>query len=242
MNNDYKTFKIFVDFDGTITQKDVGENMFLTFGDPEKANEIIQLWLDRKITSTQTWDMLCKTVDNFNFDEFDRFLDGMKIDESFHSFTNYCKKNNYTLKILSDGLDYYIKNILKRENLLDIEHFTNKVTFDKNNNLICEFPYTDEECKLCANCKRNHIISNSSDDDYTVYIGDGWSDTCPAQYCDFIFAKKSLLKFCEQNRISYFPFKNFNDISIRLDELSKKKKLKKRHQAFLKRRETYMQG
>ncbi|MCK5085877.1 MAG: 2-hydroxy-3-keto-5-methylthiopentenyl-1-phosphate phosphatase, partial [Melioribacteraceae bacterium] len=113
---------------------------------------------------------------------------------------------------------------------------------DENNNLIPQFPYTDEECKICANCKRNHILNNSSDDDFTIYIGDGLSDTCPAQFVDFIFAKRSLLKFCEKNRISYFPYNNFYDIKNRLDELMKKKRIKKRHQAELKRREVYIQG
>ena len=61
MNSKHKNFKIFVDYDRTITKKDVDENKFITFGDPEKANEIIQLRLDKKITSTQTWDLLCKT-------------------------------------------------------------------------------------------------------------------------------------------------------------------------------------
>ena len=58
----------------------------------------------------------------------------------------------------------------------------------------------------CANCKRNHILNSSSDDDITIYIGDGWSDTCAAEHCDFIFAKKSLLKYCEAKWISILPF------------------------------------
>ena len=45
-----------------------------------------------------------------------------------------------------------------------------------------------------ANCKKNHIINHSSDDDITIYIGDGNSDKDAAQYCDFIFAKNDLLK------------------------------------------------
>lgn len=242
MNNQNRNFKIFVDFDGTISQQDIGEQMFLTFGNEKRANEIIQDWLNSKISATDTWFFLCDTIENFDINEFNKFLDGMKIDESFPRFVKYCEENQYDIRILSDGLDYYIDNILKRENLLHVEHYTNKVTFDENNRLRCEFPYTDEECKLCANCKRNHILNNSGEEDYTVYIGDGWSDTCPAQFCDFIFAKKSLLKYCEKNRISYFPFNNFDEIIIRLNELKSKKKLKKRHQAELKRREVFMQG
>ena len=66
------------------------------------------------------------------------------------------------------------------------------------------------------------------------------SDNDAIQYVDFIFAKNDLLKYCEVNRITYFPFNNFDDVISRLDELSAKKRLKKRHQAELKRREAFM--
>lgn len=236
-----KVFKIFVDFDGTITQKDIGEEMFLKFGDAEEANRIIERWIKNEITSVDTWQQLCATVKNFDEDEFETFLNGIDIDPTFKSFVDYCDDNNFEIMILSDGLDYYINKFLKREGLDHITAYTNRLIIE-GNNLVPQFPYTDEECKQCANCKRNHIINNSSDDDYTVYIGDGYSDACPVQYCDFIFAKKSLLKYCETNRISYSPFKDFNDIQRKLEELKNRKRLKHRHQAELKRREVYLQG
>ncbi len=44
-----RTFKIFVDFDGTITKQDIGESMFLKFGSPVKAQTIIDDWINKKI-------------------------------------------------------------------------------------------------------------------------------------------------------------------------------------------------
>jgi 2-hydroxy-3-keto-5-methylthiopentenyl-1-phosphate phosphatase len=120
--------------------------------------------------------------------------------------------------------------------------YSNSLSFDEKGNLVPIFPFTDEECNLCANCKRNHIINHSAEDDFTIYIGDGFSDTCPAQHVDFIFAKRSLLKYCEENRISYYPFYNFDDVTLRIKELFNRKRLKKRHQAVLKRKEAYQQG
>lgn len=236
-----KIFKIFVDFDGTITQKDIGEEMFLRFGDADKANRIIEKWIKKEITSVDTWTQLCATVKNFNPVDFDSFLNEIDIDPTFKIFIEYCKLNNFELFILSDGLDYYINRVLERENLSHLKAYTNKLLFEVDK-LVPVFPYTDEECKQCANCKRNHIINNSSDEDYTVFIGDGYSDACPVQYCDFVFAKKSLLKFCETNRISFWPYKNFEDVIKQLDQLKSKKRLRHRHQAELKRKTVYQQG
>lgn len=240
--NREKKFKIFIDFDGTITTEDVGEKMFLTFGNPDKSREIIIRWLDDKINSVQSWRELCATVDEFNTAEFDDFLSKIEIDPTFKGFVDYCHRNDFDIYILSDGLDYYIERILKREGLSHLPRYSNTLKFGENGELTPQFPHTDEECKKCANCKRNHIIENSGDSDYTVYIGDGNSDVCPAQYCDFIFAKDSLLQYCEENRISFTPYQYFDDVIFHLDKYKAKKRLKKRHQAELKRKEVYMQG
>ncbi|MBZ0177678.1 MAG: MtnX-like HAD-IB family phosphatase [Melioribacteraceae bacterium] len=237
-----KIFKVFIDFDGTVTKTDVGEELFLRFGDPHKAKEIISLWMEDKITSVETWERLCETVENLNRDDLNKMIDEIEIDDYFHEFLNYCESNNIEVMILSDGLDYYIDRILTREKLSHLNFVSNKVEFGKNNEMLPSFPYTDEECSQCANCKRNHVIANSGDDEYSVYIGDGYSDKCPAQYCDFIFAKKSLLKYCEKNRISYFPYSSFADVLKIFKKLQSKKRLRKRHQAELKRKEVYAQG
>ena len=237
-----RNFKLFIDFDGTITTVDVGEAMFLKFGDPERAYDIIDRWVKDEITSIQTWQLLCETVTDFDPVKFDEFLSAIKIDDSFVEFEKFCRSNNLDAWVVSDGLDYYINRILTKYDLDHLNVYSNKLSISATNELIPSFPHTDEECRKCANCKRNHILNNSSDTDFTIYIGDGYSDTCPAQYCDFIFAKNSLLKYCEVNRISYFPFNTFSDVQKRMTELMNKKRLKKRHQADLKRKQVYLQG
>ena len=242
MNLNNKSFKIFVDFDGTISIPDIGEAMFLRFGDVEKSKAWIEDWMNDKLNSAQVWKLLCGTIKNFDENEFDRFLDEIKIDPGFKDFVSYCETEGFEIKILSDGFDYYISKFLQREGLDHLEVFSNRLTFDNEKNLIPLFPFTDEECSKCANCKRNHLLGFSGEEDYTFYIGDGNTDICPAQFCDFIFAKSSLLRFCEINRITYFPYSTFADVTKKIDELKIKKRLKKRHQAELKRREVFMAG
>ena len=50
------------------------------------------------------------------------------------------------------------------------------------------------------------------------------------------------LKFCEKERISYYPFKNFKDVIARIKPMLEQKKIKKRYQAELKRKAVYAQG
>ncbi|MEI7811201.1 MAG: MtnX-like HAD-IB family phosphatase [Ignavibacteria bacterium] len=237
-----RNFKVFIDFDGTITTQDAGEAFVNTFGEPVKVREIIERWMNNEITSPQSWYLMFDTIKDLNLTEFERFINTISIDSAFKSFALYCNQYHYEIRVLSDGFDFYIKNILKREELDYLEVYCNRAVVSQEKRIIPQFPYGDEECKFCGNCKRNHILVNSNDEDYSIYIGDGYSDKCPVQFCDFVFAKGDLLRYCEINRITYFPFKDFNDVTRRLEELRLKKWLKKKHQAELKRREIYRQG
>ncbi len=236
-----RVFKIFVDFDGTITKEDTGDAIFTKFGPAEIVQKIIKDLLADRISARECWLKLCESVGFIDKKELDDFILKIEIDKTFHSFAEYCNKHKIELFILSDGFDYYINLILQREELSHIPFFSNNLKIDENKRLLPSFPYYDSGCTSSANCKRNHIINNSADDEYTVFIGDGNSDKYTVHFCDFIFAKDDLLNYCERERISFFPFNNFNDVIDRMEILRQKKHLKKRHQAELKRRNVYIQ-
>ncbi len=237
-----KDFKIFIDFDGTITKVDVGSAIFEKFGEPDAVADVIERYLNDSITAKECWLLLCDSVKELDRAEFDKYIESFEIDPTFHDFIKYCSENKFEHYVLSDGFDYYINKIFKREKLENLKFYSNKLLIDGNNKLMPLFPYLDEESKSSANCKHNHIINHSSDEEFTVYIGDGVSDKETAQFCDFIFAKDDLLKFCERERITFFPYRNFHDVIKRLDDLRTKKRLKKRHRASLKRHEVYLRG
>lgn len=235
----HKQFKIFLDFDGTITKNDVGEEIFNKILKEDIVKKIVKDLLTDKISSRECWENLCGSALIKNKNEFDNFILSQEIDPTLYRLVDYCEENRFQLFVLSDGFDYYIEKILKRENLSHLIVFSNKLILNDEGKLIPTFPYYNADCRSSANCKRNHIIENSGEDDYTVFVGDGNSDIDAIQYVDFIFAKDDLLKYCEVQRITYFPFKNFDDVILRMNELLSKKRLKKRHQAELKRREAF---
>lgn len=231
--------KIFCDFDGTIAVEDIGNLFYRHFGDSRLCDEAVQKWREGKISSIECLSTECRTIKNLTLQKAYEFIDQQKIDETFIDFAHFCKEKNLDLIILSDGLDIYIDRILKKYNL-NIKFYSNSIRIKSDGTAEMVFPYSDSVCLKCANCKRNHIINNSSDDDITIYIGDGHSDRCPVEYVDYIFAKDHLLKHCELNRISYFPFDNFISVKKAIEKLISKKRIKKRNTAILKRRELYL--
>ncbi len=227
-----------MDFDGTVTQQDVGEEVFRKFAKEEKVNIIIDDLLNDRISSRECWIKLCSAVPSVNKNEFDDFIVSIPLDHTFVKFKDYCKNENIELYILSDGFDYYIDKIFEKNRINDLTVYSNHLEI-VDGKLIPSFPYYDKASFSSANCKRNHIMNHSSEEDFTVFIGDGNSDKDSIEYCDFIFAKDDLLKFCEKERITYFPFKNFDDVIKKLGELKGRKRLKKRLQAQLKRQQAY---
>lgn len=234
-----RDMKIFVDFDGTITIKDIGEEIFKEFGDGKIVSRIIDDLLNDRISSRQCWEELCKSVPGIDQNQLNDFVDELPVDSTFVPFVDFCKTNDLEVIVLSDGFDFYIDRVFAKAGLNGLKYYSNKLEINEGK-LIAQYPYYDAGSPTSANCKKNHIINHSSDDDFTIYIGDGNSDKDAAQYCDFIFAKKDLARFCSMERISFYPFNDFIDVQNKIKELLSKKNLKKRHQAQLKRKSAYL--
>ena len=123
-----KPFKIFMDFDGTISKVDVGDELFRKFGKEEITNKIVDNLLNDKISSRECWTQLCESVDSINKKELDKFILSIEVESSFHQFVKYCNEHNFNLFILSDGFDYYINKILNREDLSHLKIYSNSLS------------------------------------------------------------------------------------------------------------------
>jgi 2,3-diketo-5-methylthio-1-phosphopentane phosphatase len=236
--------RIFSDFDGTIAVEDVGSRLFRTFVGAQ-ANEIVQHYLDGSITARVCLTRECEAVESATQGEVERFIDQFSLDPTFRGFVEYCRGRGIPLVVLSDGLDFYVEQLLKNNGLGDLPFFSNHLEFILSGavtKLVPSFPHTDAECLLCGNCKRNHLLTLSADDDIIVYIGDGISDRCPVRYADIVFAKGSLIRYCQEQNVTYHEFKDFDDVIRRLELILQRKRIKKRREAEMARREVFAQG
>ena len=78
-----------MDFDGTVTQQDVGEEVFRKFAEEEKVNNIIDDLLNDRISSRECWISLCGAVPSVNKNEFDDFIVSIALDSTFEKFKDY---------------------------------------------------------------------------------------------------------------------------------------------------------
>lgn len=234
------SYIVFTDFDGTIAVDDIGDAMFEQFGDVNACLESFAAYRRGEINARECWRRGFATMKNVTREEFTRFILSKKTDPLFPSFAAYCRENNIDVHILSDGFDAYIDPILKREHLDFLPRFSNELQFNDDKTVTPLFPFTDAECPRCANCKRNHMLTKSGEEHVIVYIGDGISDRCPAQYADIVFAKDSLVPFCETNNITFHRFETFGDVLTKFRSIVETTKPKKRRTAELARKDIFM--
>jgi 2,3-diketo-5-methylthio-1-phosphopentane phosphatase len=234
------SYIVFTDFDGTIAVNDIGDAMFEHFGDVKVCTESFEQYRAGKIDARDCWRKGFASIPSATKDDFAAFTSFQAIDLHFKTFVDFCSEKNIVMSVLSDGYDAYIDPVLKRENLDWLPVYSNRLQYNVNGTVEPIFPFTDAECKQCANCKRNHILTKSSDNNVIVYIGDGISDRCPVKFADIVFAKDSLVSFCETHNITFHRFENFADVLKTFRTIVETKKPRKRRTAELARKEVYM--
>jgi 2-hydroxy-3-keto-5-methylthiopentenyl-1-phosphate phosphatase len=193
----------------------------------------------------------------FSKNNISNAIDKYYIDSNFKVFAEYCRNLNIELNIISDGFIDLISPVLDNIFSDDSNYFTcfaNSLNFDNDNVNINIYGASEScNCKKFVfsediiknyfyenkSCKRNKILSNCEPENIIAYIGDGYYDTCMAEYSDIIFAKGKLSAYCNKNRIPHYNYKNYFDIYRIFKEIIEKKRFKIRHQAFLNRKKAF---
>ncbi len=198
----------FVDFDHTISKRDVWDSIVKMFS-PDDWKTIIRNYLSGAVSSRVCNRQLAELVQPRE-EEARKLVYSIGIDPTFHDFVQWVKESESEMIIVSDGYDYYIDLLLEKEGLEDLNYFSNRMVWTENG-IEVEFPLYKENCERdMAHCKCQHVFKHEGI--RRVYIGDGISDTCAAQKCEKIYAKRNLLDYCREQDIECTPFENFLDI------------------------------
>ncbi len=209
---------ILCDFDGTISVQDMGYVLVTQFASSEWES-IDRDFREGKIGSKEAYSRIAKILRGDEPTILRFIQEHSHIDPSFPAFYEYCREKGIDIKIVSDGLDFYIKKILEIHHLSEIPFYANDTHFLKGEGIEISFPHSDEECGLCGTCKKQLIQIHRKEYDSIFFIGNGLSDRCAAQEADFVFAKGSLYNHCTEKDISCHFFNGFHEI---LGDLKKK--------------------
>ncbi|MBS3907229.1 MAG: MtnX-like HAD-IB family phosphatase, partial [Syntrophaceae bacterium] len=140
---------ILCDFDGTISVRDMGYILLNRFssGDWESIDRD---FYEGKIGSREAYSRIAKILkgDKESVLRFTR--EHSQIDPHFKSFYQHCLENDIDVKIVSDGLDFYIRTLLETHRLSEIPFYANAAHFRSDGGTDISFPHVSKECGLCG--------------------------------------------------------------------------------------------
>ncbi|MCJ7742954.1 MAG: 2,3-diketo-5-methylthio-1-phosphopentane phosphatase, partial [Dehalococcoidales bacterium] len=121
------------------------------------------------------------------------------------------------LVIVSNGLDFYIEEILKDLGLTGIEVFAARTRFHPRG---LKVQYVGPDGQPLADAFKEAYVDLFLSQGYRIiYTGNGVSDFPPARKCHYVLATGNLLTRCRQERLDCIPFSDFNEVVSVLERL-----------------------
>lgn len=197
------------DFDGTITEEDVAAMLLQEFAD-EKWLDVEEDFRNRKISCRETLKREFELLKGGEQQLIEYVDNHARIDPDFKPFLSLCEKKGIPVRVVSEGLDFYIEHLLKKHGIR-INFFTNKAHFE-DGGIRITFPNSSEKCDDCGTCKLELLRDWREEGKKIVYAGDGVSDICPAESADLVFAKGDLLSHFKKEGLDRIEFGGFGDI------------------------------
>jgi 2,3-diketo-5-methylthio-1-phosphopentane phosphatase len=203
--------QVWIDFDGTITQLDVLDELIRRFAVDDSWKIAEEQWQAGLIGSRDCLTRQLAVVAATD-DALDRFVDEIPVDAGFVKLISLLDENQVPWTILSDGIDRFIARLTKRVGIESARFRSNAIdTATGRLNLIC--PHGSADCRSAsAHCKCASIASLSTGRT-AIYIGDGRSDLCPSRTVPCRFAKGVLAVNLEREGLWFLPFDTLDDVA-----------------------------
>jgi 2,3-diketo-5-methylthio-1-phosphopentane phosphatase len=201
------------DFDGTVSPRDTGKAFAERFsgGASERVPELAD-WFAGRCGHRVVTRAQCAVV-RARQDEALAFVRGFDLDPAFAPFVREARARGDSVMVLSEGFDFYVRELLEREGLSDVPWAANRLQFEADGSVTPEFPFADPACDDCGNCKAAHVRRYQAEGHRVVLVGDGGSDRHGALAADVVLARGSLREWCQANGVAHTPVEDFRDVA-----------------------------
>ncbi len=211
-------FEIYFDFDNTITEFDVLDDVIQKFSVNEDWKEAEEEWRSGRIGSRECLERQFSQV-RISSAALDAYVRTIRVDPAFPAIVRFLRARNIDPVILSDSFTSIIGPVLEHNGVPGIRVFSNEMRLDGDRPVL-GFPFFGSICTRSGNCKCSHLVRQGRPAGLQkIYVGDGQSDVCPAGFCEILFAKGSLLGHYGPLRKDCIPFENLSNVFAHLQKL-----------------------
>jgi 2-hydroxy-3-keto-5-methylthiopentenyl-1-phosphate phosphatase len=195
-----------LDFDGTITEVDLLDEMARTFGDPAVYRDVEEGLHGGTITLQECITREFRPV-TVPIDEMVAWVhENTAIRPGLPELVADVERRDYGVRVLSSGFQEIIAPVLERLGIGHVEILANRLDPRPDGWRVI---WRDESvCPVCGEaCKRAGLPTGE-----VVYVGDGISDRCAALRAERIFATRGLAQYLDGWGVSYERFVDFHDV------------------------------
>ncbi|TMQ72090.1 MAG: hypothetical protein E6K81_08430 [Candidatus Eisenbacteria bacterium] len=201
------------DFDGTVSPSDIGAAFARRFSPEGEAESpaFLARWMSGEMGHRDLTAAQCALLRVTREEALD-FTRGFGLDPHFAPFARAAEAQGDAVAVVSEGFDFYVRDLLERAGLGDLPWSANTLRFDTGA-VTPEFPPASDGCGRCGNCKGGHARRWRARGFEVVLVGDGLSDRCGARAADRVLARRDLLAWCRREGLAVTPFQDFADVA-----------------------------
>ena len=203
---------VLVDFDGTITTRDMGDLVVEEFAEPGWES-LMDLYRAGEINVREIWAREMNLLrEDREAEAIARCLEVAEIRDGFSELVDYCNSNDIPVEVASSGLDFYVDAILAANGFGDLPRVRPVTKYDADGRGFMAMDDGVEDCGMTAMCKCSRIWRFRRMGYRVMLIGDGISDAYAVTQADIVLARSGLLGVCEERGIEHTPFESFHDV------------------------------
>lgn len=199
---------IVLDFDGTITEDDLLDEIARRFGDPAVYQEVEDGLNAGTVTLRECITREYEPVTLPLEEVVPWVLAHVRLRPGLERISALARERGWSLRVLSSGFTELIEPVLREAGIDGVEIVANSVDARPDGWRVI---WRDEAvCATCGEpCKRGGLPGEGE----IVYVGDGISDRCAALASDRIFAIRGLARYLDAKGIPYEGFSDFHDVA-----------------------------
>jgi len=207
---------IILDFDGTITERDIGDKVVQRFAEAGWEEGVERLTRGEwSIGKLQQWE--AKRLPADRVAEMEAYaLEIARIRPGLRELLDFADRNGICVEVASAGFDFYVRAILERDGFGDLKTVVPRVVFGggpgAGRRPRLEFPPGVATCDRVGLCKCERVWRLQREGRRVFFVGDGMSDYCVAEQADLVFARGSLARYCDERRIPHVAYEDFTQV------------------------------
>ena len=198
------------DFDGTITTTNTMDFLYETFA--TCGLKYVYEWEAGKLSTMEEERLSFNCIHASREEMEEAVVAHMIFDPQAGALVDYCRKQGYGFVVLSEGQTWYIQHLLARHEIMVDKVYGSEVNFLPDGTVSMDYPHFDARFPMRGTAKAAIIENYKNAGFFTIFIGDGKSDTDAVKAADKVYAKSHLLEYCLSHNIPVEGFEDFKGL------------------------------